>query len=238
MNARRLVTLVVLAAAGCTVEQSAAEYGEALFADPAVAGSSRNTFACATCHQTGATDDLSRIDSGANLRGVAARASFWGGQELRLLDAVNACLIFFMRAPRPLDEDDLDGHALAAYLESITPSGSPTDTLPFTVQENVLDFPVGGDAARGAVAYDAACGNCHGALHTGSGGLLGATSRTILPELTDEYATLFPGFDPRLVVTEKVRHGRFFDIGGAMPLYSLEALDDATLADILAHVLP
>jgi thiosulfate dehydrogenase len=35
---------------------------------------------------------------------------------------------------------------------------------------------------------------------------------------------------------EKVRHGRFFNIGGVMPFYTAEALSDQTIADILSHM--
>ena len=35
---------------------------------------------------------------------------------------------------------------------------------------------------------------------------------------------------------EKVRHGKFFSVGGNMPLFSLEALSDAQLGDVLAYL--
>ena len=41
---------------------------------------------------------------------------------------------------------------------------------------------------------------------------------------------------PGLVVIEKVRHGRFFDIGGVMPPFSLESLSNAQLSDLLAFL--
>jgi thiosulfate dehydrogenase len=33
-----------------------------------------------------------------------------------------------------------------------------------------------------------------------------------------------------------VRHGKFYNVGGNMPLFSLEALSDAQLGDILAYL--
>jgi thiosulfate dehydrogenase len=40
------------------------------------------------------------------------------------------------------------------------------------------------------------------------------------------------------VVVEKVRHGKFFNIGGMMPLYSVETLTDQQLADIVTFLGP
>jgi thiosulfate dehydrogenase len=39
-----------------------------------------------------------------------------------------------------------------------------------------------------------------------------------------------------VVVIEKTRHGRFFGVGGNMPLYSLEALSDEDLGALLAYL--
>ena len=41
---------------------------------------------------------------------------------------------------------------------------------------------------------------------------------------------------PALPTIAKVRNGKFYNIGGVMPLYSVEALSDTSLADILAHL--
>jgi thiosulfate dehydrogenase len=89
---------------------------------------------------------------------------------------------------------------------------------------------VGGDPARGALLWTGACARCHGTIHTG-GGRLG-TLPTVVPEDTQKT------FGPmaRAVVVEKIRHGRFFNIGGVMPLYSLEVIGDAEIGDILAYL--
>jgi thiosulfate dehydrogenase len=54
--------------------------------------------------------------------------------------------------------------------------------------------------------------------------------------VTADYPNQFPGVEPSLVVIEKVRHGRFFNIGGDMPLFSQEALSDEDLGALLAYL--
>ena len=39
------------------------------------------------------------------------------------------------------------------------------------------------------------------------------------------------------IMIEKIRHGKFFGIGGNMPLYSTETLSDGEVADIVAYLL-
>jgi thiosulfate dehydrogenase len=102
-----------------------------------------------------------------------------------------------------------------------------------TVVENVTAIPLG-DATRGAELYRRACQYCHGEVHTGAGNIL--DRKVILPEATDEYDTIFKGVPHGLVVTEVVRHGRFFGVGGSMPFMTTELLSDADLGDILAFL--
>jgi thiosulfate dehydrogenase len=225
--------LVCLLAFGCTVETPAAEKGGELFRDPAFAGSSFNKVSCATCHQTEAVPEPGRVDPGYNLHGVAAREGFWGGQSQRLVDAVNTCLVYFMRG-RPLDEGSDEARQLYEYLLSLTPSDSDGETLPMTIVEDIV--PVAqGDETRGAALYQGSCARCHGEAHTGAGGIAeGEDGPIILPEVADSYAEDFPGVAPGLVFVEKIRHGRFFDIGGTMAPYSREALSDEQVGDLLA----
>jgi len=219
------------ALAGC--ERSAADYGAEVFADPgALSPSSMNPFACNDCHSTDGGDSDDRLRPGYDLRGVAARERFWGGQALTLADAVDTCLVFFMRG-QPLDRESAQAKALYEYLLSITPAGSPSATLPMTIVENVVDVPRG-DATRGAALYDRACAYCHGAPHTGPGPIL--TRRVLPPDIAADYPPPFPGVAPGLVFIELIRHGRFFDVGGTMPFYSTEALSDAEIGDILAFL--
>ena len=92
-----------------------------------------------------------------------------GRAVVSLGDAVDTCVVYFMKG-QPLDRASDKGRALFAYLESITLAGSPTETLPMTVPENVSAIPLG-DATRGAELYRGACAYCHGAVHTGDGNI-------------------------------------------------------------------
>jgi thiosulfate dehydrogenase len=231
---KRFLGLLLLLVA-CGSEKSGAEYGEELFGtSSAFSDSSMNTLACDDCHRTtalpAAGDD--RIVPGATLYGTVARERWWGGQSLSLADAVDTCIVYFMKG-QPLDRESDKGRALYAYLESITPAGSPTETLPMTVPENVAAIPLG-DATRGKDLYRRACAYCHGDVHTGDGNIL--DRKVILPEVSEEYDTLFPGVPHGLVAIELVRHGRFFGVGGSMPFLTTELLTDAQLGDILAFL--
>ncbi len=227
-----LLTLAALAA-GCGDEpESAVEYGERLFNDSRLSESGFNSFSCATCHAVTPTPPAGRLDSGYSLWDSAFRDSWWGGYETRLLDAVNFCYVSFMRGVRPLPEDSPQSRALYEYLVSLSPDRT-TEPRPFTVVKNITDVPRG-DTGRGAEVYRAACQSCHGETHTGAGRLTDTAS--VLPEVTAEYAQLFPNVPPSLVVIEKVRHGPFFGVGGTMPLYSLEALSDEDLGALLAFL--
>jgi thiosulfate dehydrogenase len=226
---RRAALAVLLA--GCEI--SAAEHGADLFADKGGLSSSQsNDVSCATCHQTGESDDPGRVDAGYNLHGVMARESYWGGGADTLREAVDTCLTFFMRSTAPLDPESDEGRALWAYLESITPEGSPSETLPMTIVENIAAVPVG-DEARGCDLFERACTRCHGDLHTGAG-RIDPMALSLPDEAVESYAETFPGIPPGLVVIEKIRHGRFFATPGVMAPYSLEALPDEAVGDLLA----
>jgi thiosulfate dehydrogenase len=219
------VAILVAVVAGCG-PIPAAERGAALFTSPAFSPGPTNVFACATCHSVRDGGDPDRRPAGYTMWGAAARPTWWGGEHRVLLDAVNQCFVEFMRG-EPLTEAHVDGRALRTYLGTLAPSPSPA--LPLTVVKDIVDLPAG-DAAWGATAWRAACANCHGDPHTGKGRL--GPRVTILPEETQKS---FPGM-ARLVTIEKVRHGRFFAIGGNMPLFSVEALTDGELSDVLAFL--
>jgi thiosulfate dehydrogenase len=101
------------------------------------------------------------------------------------------------------------------------------------VVKDIQDVPRG-DTGRGAEVYRAACQTCHGETHTGKGRLTPLAS--LLPDVVNEYDTIFPGVPKQLVVIEKVRHGQFFGVGGSMPPYSRESLSDADLGALLAFL--
>jgi thiosulfate dehydrogenase len=221
-----------LLATGCGGPTAAADFGEELFQDARLSESQFNSFSCATCHSTTAEPEPRRILSGYTLYNSAFRSSWWGGYETHLLDAVNFCYVNFMRGISPLTPEDPKSRALYEYLAEISPNRQAL-ALPFTVVKDIQDVPRG-STGRGAEVYRAACQTCHGETHTGKGRLTPLAS--ILPEVTNEYGSLFPGVPKQLVVIEKVRHGHFFGVGGSMPLYSREALSDGDLGALLAFL--
>ncbi len=221
-----------LALVGCGGTTSAADFGEELFQDARLSESQFNRFSCATCHVATPALEGGRINAGYSLRNVASRISWWGGSEVRLLDAVNFCYVSFMRGVSPLEPEEPEARALYEYLVRISP-GPEAPALPFTVVKDIAEVPRG-DAGRGAEVFRAACRACHGEPHTGEGRLTELAS--VLPEVVNDYDQIFPGIPKSLVVIEKVRHGQFFHVGGNMPLYSLEALSDEELGALLAFL--
>jgi len=218
---------------GCEDEEkpepiAAADLGQHYFHDPGFSSSGFNTFACGTCHADEPGD--STIRSGHSLVDSAFRPTFWGGYETRLIDAVDFCLVFFMRG-EALDSADPRGRALYEYLVKISPDPAP-DALPLTVVANITQVSEG-DPVRGAAVWDEACAVCHGAPHTGRGRISELAS--IVPETSIEFAEQI-GADPNLVLVEKVRHGQFFGVGGNMPLFSREAMTDEDLGALLAYL--
>jgi thiosulfate dehydrogenase len=249
MGARLWTAIVALVMSACTTVEPAAQFGQQEFSDPsAFSNSQLNAVSCATCHQTTDSPDPTRLDPGYDLRGVVARTGTWGGQVDRLADAVNACLTYFMRQPTssPFDPTSPEATALYDYLVSITPAGSPTAVQPVTIVANIAPIATG-DAGNGAVIYAHACARCHGEAHTGKGSII-RPADVVLPEYTSTcvngqaglgagcYQAIFPGVAPGLVVIEKIRHGRFFDVGGTMPFYSEEVISDAEIGDLLAFL--
>ncbi len=225
--------LLLLALAACGGgEQTGAERGEELFASTSLSPSGNDVFSCATCHSVEPGDTVSDGEAGYRLYGVTRRPRFWGDEYDSVGEAVDACLRFFMEGAE-LDTEDDDFHALYEYLVSISPDDAPADPFEFTVVETVADVERG-DPARGEEVYDASCRDCHGTAFDARGSIL--SSEVNLPGITESYGSMFPGVDPSLVVIEKVRHGRFFNIGGDMPLFSREAMSDEELGAILSYL--
>jgi thiosulfate dehydrogenase len=226
--------LVVLAfeTVACDRDVPASEFGERLFSSTAVSTSRFNKFSCATCHAKvdGApTVVAGRWDAGYNLSGVSARTSWWGGGSTTLLDAMNVCIEQFMGG-KALAASDESARQLGAYLDEGAPA-DPLPVAPFSVVRVTTSLTeLTGDPNKGAQIYAAGCQRCHGAVHTGSGRLDPMIS--LVPEDT---LRVFPA-SARAAFTEKLRHGRFFNIGGVMPFYTLEAMADSDLADLMAYV--
>jgi thiosulfate dehydrogenase len=230
--------LLVLGACliGCSPVE-AVDRGRDLYGDPRLSISPSNVFACATCHDNmprAATNaSATRRYAGYTLYGAAQRPNFWGGGLVLFLDAVNFCYTEFMVGAK-LTADDEKGRALLAYLQSIAPM--PDTAAPLTLVQNI-DAPYlaslpAGDAMRGAALWASTCAPCHGDIHTGNGRL--GPQISLVPDAT------ISGFGAmaRAVIAEKMRHGKFFGIGGSMPLYSVEALANQEVSDILAYLLP
>ena len=220
-----LATLTV--ACGSDAPKSAVEHGRALFESRELSPSRLNSFTCATCHDSepGTSD---RIKTGAPLAGATLRPSFWGGTEIDLLRAIDACRSHFMEAPSALDASDPNAEALYAFLSSLEPGDA--DAQPFNVVRAIAPVPRG-DADAGATTYANACSSCHGALHTGAGRL--SARIPLLPEDTLSSHADYDAPTQRLIVIEKVRHGGFLGYGGDMPPFSSDVLGDERLADVL-----
>ena len=220
--------VVVALVAGCG-SRPALDYGRALFSDTSVSSAASNPFKCSTCHEV--TPAPTKLLPGYVLYDSTVREAWWGGTVTTLLDATNQCVQQFMRG-NALSADDEKGRALFVYLASLSPDAT-APTLPLTVVQNIVDVP-SGDATRGKMWWDQGCGNCHGAPHTGAGRLSDVVS--LVPDDSLQAHGTDPKTGARPVVIEKVRHGKFFNVGGNMPLFSTEALSDAQLGDILAYL--
>jgi thiosulfate dehydrogenase len=233
------LVLAASAALGCTgepdvkvIQGTAVEHGEALFHDPAVAKSSFNKYSCATCHEATAGEAGQAILTGAPLAGAVMRPSYWGGQELDLLQAINNCLYYFMLKDKAWTADDVDARAMYAYLETLKGDGESQKAAPFTVVYVLYDTP-NGDAKRGEATYGRACASCHGPAHTGEGRLVERAS--VLPEaaIAEHPPDKYTDNDRRLVFIEKIRHGAFVGYSGQMPPFSKEKLSDQDIGDLL-----
>lgn len=228
--------LLALSACASACDRSAVDYGRSLFDDPSISSAASNPFRCSTCHEI--VDPPTKALPGYTLRDVAARPSWWGGNVDTLLDATNQCVTNFMRG-KALAANDDKSRALFVYLESISPDAT-APALPLTVAQNLTrpsgcpnDVP-SGDPGAGAQLWKIACGQCHGDPHTGSRRISDAASLVPDDSISAHGTDVKTGARP--VVIEKVRHGKFFNVGGNMPLYSIEALSDEQLGQILGYL--
>lgn len=233
----RAALALALLVAGCGPEQALQRGGE-VFRDPGFARADSNVYACSTCHSAQKGGDPMRKLPGYGMYDAATRPSWWGGAYDTLFDAANECYVEFMRG-QPLTRDDPEGRALLVYLDSVAPDPSspalPETTVPAIITDPMLPgYVASGDAGRGAVVWQQACSYCHGDLHTGKGRL--GPKVSIVPEESLAQHGTDPNTGARPITVEKVRHGKFYSVGGNMPQYSLEALSDADLGDLLAYM--
>ena len=234
MRALGLVLAGLLVACQGTI--SARERGKQLLGDPGLSDSPANVFACEDCHEIEVGGAGSRVLPGYSLVDSAFRDGYWGGYERTLIEAMSYCRITFMRGVAFEEEAD-DARAILEYLLSVSTT-DPAPQLPLTVTLDIVEVERG-DPARGAEVYERACAHCHG----DAGARPPEAFRedvTAIPDdeagWADLYDEDFPDTPFGLIVTEKVRHGRFFLVGGVMPLFSQEALSDADLGALLAHM--
>ncbi len=218
-----------------------AERGAALASDPRVTRSQYNPFACTTCHPVRAGSQGGVTLPGAPLQGAARRPSFWGGEVVRMREAVERCWVNFMRGA-PEDLDGPDGRAIDAWLLSLAPEGSTEGTAPVprTWPRTVRDLGPG-DRTRGQAVWNRACSHCHGAIGTGEGRIGPAAS--VIPRDTirehcnrDFMSVGYPDRQSyiRATVTEKTRHGSFLGYAGVMPPFANEVLSDDEMRDLTA----
>jgi thiosulfate dehydrogenase len=224
-----------VAGTGCGDQETpAARFGKDLFGDVRLSTSPFNDVACSTCHLVtdgggGVTRRPDRIDPGYDLGNSAHRKSWWGGYETKLLGAINVCVTSFMGA-EPFGAESLEVRQIYEYLLDASPDTAALP-LPLTVVKTATGLPqMTGDAPNGEGIYRAACRVCHGDPHTGMGRLSKRVG--VVPEDT---LRAFPNV-ARAATEEKIRHGRFFGIGGTMPPFSAEVLSDQDIADILAFL--
>lgn len=216
-----------------TVHATAADHGRELFSDTSVSTAPTNLFACSTCHAAEAPPAGGAILPGGVLAGVTERPSYWAGQELDLLRAIDYCRYYFMGGALAWTRDDEEARAMYAYLASLTPTHAGPQ--PLTIIAGAADLPAG-NGTRGQDIYSRSCLGCHGSFSTGEGRLSDS-----IPALPGESVAYFEeiGFDPvevRVTFIEKVRHGNFLGLYGSMPPYSVESMSDGDLADLLAYL--
>jgi thiosulfate dehydrogenase len=229
----RLAAIVValVALTGC-IDTDARAVGRALFRDPRLSPSEFNAVSCSTCHDDGGGEGAAQVFPGHPLAGTVWRSAWWGGAAPTLKDAVDHCLVFFMRSA-PLEREAPASRALYEHLLSISPE-TAQPPLPLTIVENVTSLPKG-DPRVGERVYAAACASCHGDAFTGQGRLNELTS--IVPGDSVSFAEQ-SGFPLALVIIEKVRHGAFFGVSGTMPPFSVEALSDDNLSALIGYLDP
>ncbi len=235
----RRMLLALTLVAGCEGETiSAATHGRNLLADTDLSDGSANVFACSDCHEMTPGGAEGRIMPGYSLVDSAHRESFWGGYERTLLDAMSFCRVWFMGGVR-FEEEDEDARAILEYVLSVSQT-DPAPMLALTVTLDIVPIELG-DPAEGEAVYDGACRHCHGS----PGGSPPERFRGTTEPIPDDeagwgalYDENFPDTPYSLIVIEKIRHGRFFLVGGTMPLFSHEAMTDEEVGALIAFLFP
>lgn len=192
--------------------------------------SSVNNIACADCHSDGtnSTKPLTKFFSniqGANKRTSTYSGKFTGEEVLKNAGGATICWESYERMKTPLTTEQIN--SLNEYYGSVATSDSPTEikyetiALPTrdktklkTEQKNVMEIT--GDAGRGAMEFNNACGSCHGDQ---------AFVKKV-PDIFDE----FEGNEKSIIYN--VRLG-----DSAMPFFVKDRLTDQMLANIAAFIM-
>ena len=222
--------VVVMLAVGCG-SQSALDYGREIFDSTSISSAASNPFKCSTCHEVTATP--TKQLPGYVLYDSVVRASWWGGNVLTLLDATNQCIYNFMRGNVITDSDEKGRRAVRVPVEHLARRLGAAVPADGGREHRRRAERRRGHAGRSI--WNQSCANCHGAPHTGQGRLSDQVSNQCPDDSIAAHGTSAT-MGARPVVIEKVRHGKFFNVGGNMPLFSLEAMSDAQLGDVLAYL--
>jgi thiosulfate dehydrogenase len=220
-------TLFALGCSSQAPQGTQADRGRELTSSREGSNGTLNIFSCTTCH----AEDRKPWLTGAPVRGMTERKSYWGGKEPQLLASINACRFYFMGSTQPWTKETPEAIAVYAYLKSLPALPGGTEAEPFTIVNPLTDLPLG-DRTRGAVVYAGACATCHGERGTGKNRL--SETYPILPSDTiRDHAYLKSRAATRLVFIQKIRNGTFLGYGGVMPPFSKEVLSDADLSALL-----
>jgi thiosulfate dehydrogenase len=218
---------------GCssqTQQGTQADRGRELVASRESSNGTLNIFSCTTCH----AEERKPWLTGAPMRGMTERKSYWGGKEPQLLDSINACRFYFMGSTQAWSKETPEAIAVYAYLKSLPAQPGSPEAEPFTIVNPLTDLPLG-DRIRGAAVYAGACASCHGERGTGKNRL--SETYPVLPNDTvREHAYLKSRAATRLVFIQKVRNGTFLGYGGVMPPFSSEVMPDADLSALLGFL--
>lgn len=199
------------------------ERGKSVYENPIASG---NAFACASCHaiKEPANDGFAR--AGHQIGDALRRASFKNGQLSSFLDAANSCLDEWMVSNELWTEQSPDYQDLRAFLESEDSGQGEAPAINYALAQPLDTDNLQGDAVVGEALFNQSCAICHG---IGGGG-------------TQQGPSLL-GRSNASVIARKVRASGNSDsavydglIGGVMPFFAADRLDDDELEDIIAFI--
>jgi cytochrome c553 len=184
-----------------------------------------SAYACANCHALEEPNLESFVRAGHPIGDALRRPSFKNGQLSSFLDAANSCLDEWMGSPT-WTADSQDYQDLVAFLDDFDTGSGEAPEISYDIVEPIDTTNLAGDPLAGQLAFNQTCAACHG--EDGEGGLVFAIA----------------GRRDAQNIANKVRLSGFDDspiydglIGGTMPFWSADRLDDSELTDIIAFIL-